>query len=51
MTTTEEEVLIRIEGTAGRITLNRPKALNALTLGMVRAIWPMTSIGAMNIVA
>ena len=40
MTTTEEEVLIRIEGTAGRITLNRPKALNALTLGMVRAIWP-----------
>jgi enoyl-CoA hydratase len=40
MTETNEEVLIRIEGTAGRITLNRPKALNALTLGMVRAIWP-----------
>ena len=35
-----DEVLIRAEGGAGRITLNRPKALNALTLGMVRAIWP-----------
>jgi enoyl-CoA hydratase len=33
------EVLIRVEGRAGRITMNRPKALNALTLGMVRAIW------------
>lgn len=35
-----DEVLIRTEGNAGRITLNRPKALNALTLGMVRTIWP-----------
>lgn len=35
----EPEVLIRIEGRAGRITLNRPKALNALTLTMVREIW------------
>jgi len=40
MTEMTDEVLIRVEGTAGRITLNRPKALNALTLGMVRAIWP-----------
>lgn len=40
MTATTDEVLIRVEGTAGRITLNRPKALNALTLGMVREIWP-----------
>ena len=40
MTATNDEVLIRVEGKAGRITLNRPKALNALTLGMVRAIWP-----------
>lgn len=32
------EVSIRLEGRAGRITLDRPKALNALTLGMVRAI-------------
>jgi enoyl-CoA hydratase len=37
--TSEPEVLIRIEGRAGRLTLNRPKALNALTLGMVREIW------------
>jgi enoyl-CoA hydratase len=35
----EPEVLIRIEGRAGRLTLNRPKALNALTLVMVRDIW------------
>ncbi len=28
------EVLIRIEGAVGRITLNRPKALHALNLGM-----------------
>ncbi|MGE0698074.1 MAG: enoyl-CoA hydratase/isomerase family protein [Hyphomicrobiaceae bacterium] len=35
----EPEVLIRVEGRAGRITLNRPRALNALTLGMVRDIW------------
>lgn len=40
MNATTDEVLIRVEGRAGRITLNRPKALNALTLGMVRAIWP-----------
>ena len=33
------EVLLRREGRAGRITLNRPQALNALTLGMVREIW------------
>ena len=32
------EVLTRIEGTLGRITLNRPRALNALTLDMVRTI-------------
>ena len=35
----EPEVLVRIEGRAGRLTLNRPKALNALTLSMVREIW------------
>lgn len=35
----EPEVLIRVEGRAGRITLNRPQALNALTLDMVRRIW------------
>jgi hypothetical protein len=32
----EPEVLIERRGSAGLITLNRPKALNALTLGMVR---------------
>lgn len=34
-----DEVLIRREGRAGRITMNRPKALNALTYGMVGEIW------------
>jgi len=34
-----DEVLIRREGRAGRITLNRPKALNALTYAMVGRIW------------
>jgi enoyl-CoA hydratase len=33
-----EDVLIRIEGAAGRITLNRPKALNSLNLVMTDAI-------------
>ena len=32
------EIDIRIEGRAGRITLNRPKALNALTYDMAMAI-------------
>ncbi|HEY9058500.1 MAG TPA: enoyl-CoA hydratase/isomerase family protein [Aurantimonas sp.] len=36
--TTSGDVLIRVEGKAGRITLNRPKALNALTWEMARAI-------------
>jgi enoyl-CoA hydratase len=34
-----DEVLIRREGRAGRITLNRPKALNALTYAMIEPIW------------
>ncbi|MEH6719781.1 MAG: enoyl-CoA hydratase/isomerase family protein [Aurantimonas endophytica] len=38
MSAATEGVLIRIEGRAGRITLNRPQALNALTHGMVVAI-------------
>ena len=34
-----DEVLISREGRAGRITMNRPKALNALTYPMVGQIW------------
>ena len=34
----DAEVLARVEGSVGRITLNRPQAINALTLGMVRLI-------------
>ncbi|MEO1612680.1 MAG: enoyl-CoA hydratase/isomerase family protein, partial [Pseudomonadota bacterium] len=33
-----EEIVVRIEGRAGRITLNRPDALNSLTYDMLRAI-------------
>ena len=33
-----DEVIIARQGALGRITLNRPKALNALTLPMLRAI-------------
>ncbi len=34
----EPAVLVRREGALGRITLNRPKAINALTTGMVVAV-------------
>jgi enoyl-CoA hydratase/carnithine racemase len=30
------DVVAQVRGRAGLITLNRPKALNALSLGMVR---------------
>ena len=33
-TAAEPEILVRVEGRVGRLTLNRPKALHALTLGM-----------------
>jgi enoyl-CoA hydratase len=33
---TEAEVLVRVEGKVGRLTLNRPKALHALTTNMCR---------------
>lgn len=38
VTATPDEVIIRREGRAGRLTLNRPAALNALTYGMVKSI-------------
>lgn len=37
-TVSEEEIIVRREGRAGRITLSRPKALNALTYKMLLAI-------------
>lgn len=38
MTGTEDPVLLRVEGRAAHITLNRPRSLNALTHDMVRGI-------------
>ncbi|WP_436640991.1 enoyl-CoA hydratase/isomerase family protein [Microbaculum sp. FT89] len=38
--TDEPEILFEKRGCAGLVTLNRPKALNALTLNMVRALHP-----------
>ena len=38
MTSPDPEILFERRGAAGLITLNRPKALNALTLGMIRAL-------------
>lgn len=36
--TAEPEVLVRTDGAMGWITLNRPRALNALNVGMVRGV-------------
>ncbi len=36
----DSEILFEVKGAAGVITLNRPKALNALTLNMVRELHP-----------
>lgn len=38
MSVPEPDVLARVSGRVGVITLNRPKALNALSLGMVRTM-------------
>ena len=35
-TVSDAEVLVRVEGKVGRLTLNRPKALHSLTLNMCR---------------
>jgi len=35
---TDPDILIERRGAAGLVTLNRPRALNAVTLGMVRAL-------------
>lgn len=46
MSVPEPEVLARVCGRTGVVTLNRPKALNALSLGMVRAMTQALSLWA-----
>lgn len=41
MSDTAPELIIEQQGSAGLLTLNRPKALNALTLSMVREMMPV----------
>lgn len=40
MSSSTDEVLFETKGSKGVITLNRPKALNALNLNMIRVIYP-----------
>ena len=40
----DDDVLFERVGGAGIITLNRPKALNALNLSMIRKIEPMMDV-------
>lgn len=45
MNQTEESLVIRVEGRLGRIMLNRPRQINALTLPMIDVSaprWPTT---------
>lgn len=38
------EVLLEKKGCAGIITLNRPKALNAINISMIRQIYPQIKV-------
>ena len=35
---TEPEVVVEVVDAVGRLTLNRPRAINALSLGMIRTL-------------
>ena len=44
--TSDAEILFEVRGGVGHVLLNRPKALNALTLGMVRELHPQLTAWA-----
>ena len=45
----EDEVLLEQIDTKGVITLNRPKALNALNLSMIRKIMPKMEVSKFSL--
>lgn len=45
-TASSSEVLLEKKGCAGVITMNRPKALNALNISMIRQMYPQLKVGA-----
>ena len=49
-TSASDEVILEQINTKGLITLNRPKALNALNLSMIRTIMPKMEVREINMV-